>query len=234
MNKPDIRGQTWLHRAAQAPDADMVKRLIAMGANILAIDHCGMCPAVLAGREGHAEIVLAFLDAEPGLEESCRQREGSILHAAAFLGDYSLVQKILSQCSFLTRLRRLTSCDFGMSLLHSAAYGGNVRIIQVFIGLGVDPNASAMYGITPLHVAAFNGHLSAVNLLANLNTKLNKMDAHRRSAWSLAKGAGHGETADLLLRLGAPRCGRYKRIPSFLFGDMPGIDKDKELEATQC
>jgi len=55
----------------------------------------------------------------------------------------------------------------GWSLLHRAAQGWNVKIIEKLLSLGLDIDSKKSHGATPLMVAANNGRPEAFGCLIN-------------------------------------------------------------------
>lgn len=224
-DKTDSVGWTWLHRAARAADLDMVKRLVAMGYNTRAAGKAKETPVYLAGFEGHNKIARSLMKVQRD-GKTRLSRDPCNLHAAAFLGDKPLVKHILDVDKTALICSRVWEKYWqGMHLLHAAAWGGNQKVVQKCLSAGSLPDIQAVHGITPLHVAAFRGNKEVFAVLLQNGARVNKMDRSGRSAWSLAMGAGHTEAAELLLKLGAPKCGRYKGIPSVLFARFGGTQE---------
>ena len=88
--------------------------------------------------------------------------------------------------------------ESGITVLHAAAFGGNIHIIQRVAEFGADINQKDTNGVTPLHVAAFRDDRLAIEKLALLGAALNKKDRFGRSAYSLALGMGNMEAAEQL------------------------------------
>lgn len=55
--------------------------------------------------------------------------------------------------------------ETGNSLLHGAARLGSVKMLQLLLEHGANPNAVSKKGYTALHVAAWSGHVECVELL---------------------------------------------------------------------
>jgi ankyrin repeat protein len=93
-----------------------------------------------------------------------------------------------------------------------------VQTARYLVEHGADVNAAGQFGWTPLHAASYQGLNDVIEFLASKGAKLDTMDALGQTPLSIAlsvltKDAGarrlqiprryRGETADLLLRLGA-------------------------------
>jgi ankyrin repeat protein len=212
----------------------MVQRLVHVGADIHARDKDSLTPIYLACRKRNAVIARILLSAQPDLVAFC-QKDVGVLHAAAFLGNNSLFQRLLNAALPLIEppdadedddnvfavlffhpavdLRRVF--ESGITLLHAAAFGGNVRIIQRVAELGGDVDRKEDSGVTPLHVAAYANNRLAVAKLVALGASVKKKDLEGRSAHSLAVGMGNHEAAEQLLieSDGRPLWGSRRRRP---------------------
>ncbi|RNF16922.1 ankyrin repeat protein [Trypanosoma conorhini] len=96
-----------------------------------------------------------------------------------------------------------------MTLLHHAAFSGNVRILDAILSVQpmqtVDLDAADAGGWTPLHYAAERGLTAVVERLLEEGANLNAKDEMRRTPLHLAAAAGHVDVLQLLLKHGAVR-----------------------------
>lgn len=81
----------------------------------------------------------------------------------------------------------------GRTLLHSAADGGDARVVEALLqnGAGVVVNAVAGGGFSPFHVAAIRGREEASMALARAGAAVHRKAPYKQSALHLAAGAGH-------------------------------------------
>jgi ankyrin repeat protein len=97
---------------------------------------------------------------------------------------------------------------FGHTLLHDAAGGGNVGIVEMLLQLGAGPNAADHFGHTPLYSVS-NGCSAesggeVVRLLAQAGANLDTQDkAKRCAALHMAARRGSAGVAAALLDCGA-------------------------------
>ena len=92
----------------------------------------------------------------------------------------------------------------GRTLLHSAADGGDPRIVEALLqaGAGVVVNTVAGGGFSPFHVAAIRGRVPAAMALARAGAAVHRRAPYNQSALHLAAGAGHaGMISDLVCDL---------------------------------
>jgi hypothetical protein len=80
--------------------------------------------------------------------------------------------------------------DWGLDrkpVLHHAAGGGAIDLIEYVLARGADINAKDKYGDTALHYAALNGHQEAINILiakgADIHAKNNDGDTALDNYW---------------------------------------------------
>lgn len=90
----------------------------------------------------------------------------------------------------------------GRTLLHSAADGGNVKVVEALLeaGAGVAVNTLAG-GFSPFHVAVIRGSVPTAMALARAGAAVRLNAPFQQSALHLAAGTGHAEMiADLVVK----------------------------------
>ena len=84
--------------------------------------------------------------------------------SAVALGDVEIIRKLLDRGFPID-----TKDDKGKSLLHWAAWGGNMTAVSFLIKRGCDVDSVDVRGLTPLHYAAQKGQTKAVQELIRYN-----------------------------------------------------------------
>lgn len=154
------------------------------------------------------------------------QANFNALHLAALSGSVDAVQWLLRQhCPILYTssglsplhfaaygksaqvCRRLIEygCTVDSTVLHAAAYGGDLECAALFLGLTSLPNAYDEYGKTALHIAVDLGNHPVVELLLDdPRIDVNCVDQQRQyTALHLAAENGYADCMQALLRKGA-------------------------------
>ena len=70
----------------------------------------------------------------------------------------------------------------GETVLHQAAYHGNIEVVKILIEKGANINAKNMVNVTPLHFAALNHHFDIIEFLIKSNADIS---AKPDSGWSI-------------------------------------------------
>lgn len=84
-------------------------------------------------------------------------------------------------------------------MIHAAAEGGDVSILQYLHSCGCDIHAtSTPEGLTALHVAARLGHVQATEWLVQKGVSAEERDAAGNTALDYARMEGHEETLSML------------------------------------
>ncbi|KAG8511222.1 Ankyrin repeat domain-containing protein 50 [Galemys pyrenaicus] len=94
-------------------------------------------------------------------------------------------------------------CDSsGRTLLGSAAYSGNLDVVNLLVSRGADLEIEDARGHTPLTLAARQGHTKVVNCLIGRGANVNHTDRDGWTALRSAAWGGHAEVVSALLRAG--------------------------------
>ena len=160
------REYTPLHFASSA---EVVKALVAAGADVMAAESVGRTPLHLADNAGVAEVLLKH-----GARVNYRkQYENPPLYWAILDNKPDVVEVLLKKGA---DTRALLSNE--QTMLHHAAKYGRTEVIDVMLknGFRVDPKDE--YGATPLHYAVLEDKLDTVKRLlrsrASLRAKLDE------------------------------------------------------------
>ncbi len=82
--------------------------------------------------------------------------------------------------------------------LHSAVAGGHIRIVELLLKKGAQPNVRERGGYTPLHTAAANGDVESIRLLILAGANLHLRSDDGKIALHLAEEKKHSKAVDLL------------------------------------
>ncbi|XP_059127444.1 inactive serine/threonine-protein kinase TEX14 isoform X4 [Peromyscus eremicus] len=107
------------------------------------------------------------------------------LHEYTKQGNYVKVKKILKKGICVDAVNSL-----GQSALFVAALLGHMKLVDVLVDYGSDPNHRCFDGSTPVHAAAFSGNQWILSKLLNAGGDLRLHDEKGRNpqAWALAAG----------------------------------------------
>jgi ankyrin repeat protein len=153
-------GLTPLHRAAQQDHVGMVKILIKHGATVDSRHEYGATPLLVAAIASCPEVARVLLDA--GADVNASNVEGvTALHAAAFNGDFNLVELFLNTPGIDKNARRRG----GYTPLHLAAKEGHSIVVSMLIEHEAQVNVESDIGFTPLDLALEYGRKKAANSL---------------------------------------------------------------------
>ena len=117
--------------------------------------------------------------------------------------------------------------DDGETLLHSAAYFNNIRLMQILIENNANVNLKTKSGETPLHSAAANGHCNAMRLLIDNCADIDITSYFDESSLHWAAKSGHCAAIELLIKKGADRTliNTWKQTPhQYILSKLTGQD----------
>jgi ankyrin repeat protein len=156
----DENGCTPLILACRGEQADIVKYLIAKGAEVNAADKNSTTALHVAAASGQSDIVQRLIDAGAGLDPPDYERQ-TPLHYAATEG-HDRVARILVKKGADLEARNVYERT---PLLLVARESGSAPIARALLDAGADVNAQDRWGGTPLELAAWRGFGDVIDLL---------------------------------------------------------------------
>lgn len=208
VNAAQADGTTALHWAAYHDKADVVTRLLAVGAKAEVANRYGITPLLLACQNGSAEIVRALLEA--GADANVKQRGGeTALMIASRAGRPGAVKALIDKGAKIDAEDRT-----GQTALMWAAAEGHAEVIELLIQNGADVKHRLKSGFTALLFAAREGKTAAVKMLLQHGADVKdaivtegddkgRAAPNGTSAVLLAMENGHFELAMEIIKAGA-------------------------------
>lgn len=214
---------TPLHVAAATNQADAVRPLVELGADVSVRTSTGLTPLAVARQRGQdaTATLLSEMGASPDL--SAAVAAGDLAEATACLQDLTRPPvDVLSRLLFVATERKdarmaaallAAGADANVQVRHLAgeqpamltplqfvARAGHTDVARALLASGADPNAGRAAGVpTPLHFAAGEGHLEMARVLLGAGADRSARDAaYHAPPAGWAQFAGHTEIAALL------------------------------------
>ncbi len=214
-----------LFYAAKRAHVEAVKACITAGVDVNTRYHDGFTALIVAVSEAHehlaidkeiqhpsnqryrqfAEVARLLIQAgaNPNLSNDSEQ---TALHAAGNFGETDIAKVILETCLTNKKMINLNAEDlYALTPLHFACRAGNLRMAELLLEWGAEPNAQEKYGFTPLHEAVESNHIEIVRLLLRKGADKNigtSVDFNPyfvgTTPYSVAKIRNYKELADLL------------------------------------
>ncbi|MBR5888343.1 MAG: ankyrin repeat domain-containing protein, partial [Akkermansia sp.] len=148
-----------LYDAAENGETELVKLLIAAGADVYKADEYGWTPLYKAAENGHKECVELLIAA--GANVNWADKDGDTpLYKAAWNGHTDCVKLLLAAGADVNKANK-----WGGTPLHSAVTYGHTDCVKLLIDTGADVNKADKKGQTPLYWAAWNSHTECVKRL---------------------------------------------------------------------
>ena len=177
VDSVDSQGKTPFHCACEWGQADVVRTLLDLGANMKARDNRGDTGLHMAASNGHTAVVHVLVT-DFGLDSNVNGCDGmTALHHASSRGYSSLVEDLGKQYGCNVEAKD----DRGSTSLHMAARHGKVGAVRALLGAGrCPPDVLDSKGSTPLHHACEVGHLEVVHVLVEAGASLtaHNVDEH--------------------------------------------------------
>lgn len=179
-------------KAAKNGDDELVKALIASGANLNYQVKNGSTALMIASEEGHNELVKVLIQA--GVDVNAKANYGqTALMFASSRGHTEIVKALVKARADVNAM----STNGGTSLM-LASFKGPLDVIEILIQAGADINAKSNLGWTALLYAACGGNTEVVRTLVQSGADLKSKDKYGTTALMLAKSTHRKETIKIL------------------------------------
>ena len=188
---------TALMIAAAWGHAEVVELLRSRGADVRARGDRGNNLLLAAAQGGMTDLALEMLEIHG--PDSANLHGKTVLHNAAAYCDERLTRALVE------RGAKLRAHDNGgSSVLHSAAWGGNLWLMNECLRAGESVDVTNRWGYTPLMKAASNGQIEAMQLLVARGANLNHVARYQsETALHYAISGGQLEATRWLISRGA-------------------------------
>uniref|UniRef100_A0A671RU72 Ankyrin-3-like n=1 Tax=Sinocyclocheilus anshuiensis TaxID=1608454 RepID=A0A671RU72_9TELE len=197
LNGRNFRGETALHMAARAGQANVVKFLVANGADVDAKAKDDQTPLHISSRLGKPDIVQQLL--QHGASPDATTTSGyTPLHLAARDGHRDMASILLDNGASLG-----ITTKKGFTPLHVAAKYGKIEVAKLLLQKRAPPDAAGKSGLTPLHVAAHYDNQKVALLLLDQGSSPHAAAKNGYTPLHIAAKKNQMEIATTLLEYGA-------------------------------
>ncbi|XP_050507031.1 ankyrin repeat domain-containing protein 17-like isoform X3 [Diabrotica virgifera virgifera] len=194
-----IKGEcTPLMEAASAGHLDIVRLLVAHGADVNAQSTSGNTPLMYGCAGGHTEVVKFLLENGANVEDHNENGHTPLMEAAS-AGHVGLAKILLSHGAGINT----HSNEFKESALTLACYKGHLDMVRFLLEAGADQEHKTDEMHTALMEASMDGHVEVARLLLDSGAQVNMPTDSFESPLTLAACGGHVDLAMLLIERGA-------------------------------
>ncbi len=138
-----------IFEAIRSANLDDVKRFLARGTNVNAVDAEGYSPLHIACAAGYANIAQLLID--KGADVNAITPDGiTPLHSTSMTGTAACATLLLDRGA-----KVMAQDNNQMTPLHTAALKGNISVAEVLIARGADVNSMTTTQWTPMRVADY-------------------------------------------------------------------------------
>lgn len=196
-------GRTPLHEAVAAANVEMVRVLLAAGADPNAGDNRGVSAFDLGMASGNGSIAKLLIEARFTFASPRDTKWPMTLYDFALRSDIGVVRMMLDM-----KADPNSRAPDGSTALHGASLKGNGQMVELLLARGANVNSRTNAGSTPLHDAALGGNRAPVEMLLAHGAEVEARDSESKvTPLYYAVQMERSEVAEALLRKrGADRC----------------------------
>ena len=197
INAKDKDGNSFLHLAVRAGNADIVKFLVSKGADVNIKDNYDQTPLQIAAHSDNAEVVIQLVSS--GAEINIKNSLGKTpLHYAVYYEQLQIVKYLISQGAEIN-----TKDIRSKTPLHDAVIDNRVEISKYLITKGAEVNAKDGDGKSSLHYTVINENLELIKSLVSSGANVNTRDKFNRIPLHYAADEGYLEIVKYLILKGS-------------------------------
>lgn len=199
MKNADDVGQTLLIYAADCSNAEAVKAIINLPADVNAVnDSTGQTALHYAVLRNHPEIVELLINA--GADVNLKDKRcDRVIGIASSEGYFEIVKKITAVAGVLLDY----GYEYSQTPLYLAALNGHRQVVEHLIGVGAKINWSVLGITTALHGALYENQVEIAELLIAHGANLNIKDKFGQTPLYLAVRLNNIELVKSLMENGA-------------------------------
>lgn len=195
VNTTDNMNRSALMHAVAGGQTELVRRLLARGANPVQADKDGLSPLALACRYDLPEEALLLLD--HGANPNQKDADGDTpLIFSAKRGNAELTELLLDRGAKVNH----RGADGDTALLWAVSKG-HLAAARSLLHRGADPNLEQALGYTPLAEALFQQNRAMVWLLLGNGADLNRIDSQGKTLLTRSISEFGSNTVDFILAL---------------------------------
>ncbi|KAJ9442327.1 hypothetical protein DIPPA_19608 [Diplonema papillatum] len=205
----DSDGRTALHTTSENGHSEVVKELIAAGANVDVQNKNGATALWIASQNGHSAVVKEFIAA--GASVDAQNKNGDTALWIASQNGCSVVKELIAAGADLD-----VQGKNGGTALWIASQNG-CSVVKELIAAGADLDVQGKSGATALYVASQNGHSAVVKELIAAGANLDVQIKDGATALYVASQNGHSAVVKELIAAGVNLDVQFKRGATALF-----------------
>ena len=190
---------------------DIVKLLLASGADVHTRCHDDQTLLHIAARSGKAQIVDILLRAHADVR-SVDANGNAALDEAVLHGQSQIVSLLITHGANVTRVHPIN----GRGPLHEACIKGFANLVPVLITAGADPSQRDQFGQAPLDLALAYKNRAVITALLHLSVRANEVQATAEQAMQSSIARGQTEIARMLIESGFEIAKPTPAGPSYL------------------
>ncbi|NWX94232.1 ANR52 phosphatase, partial [Nothoprocta pentlandii] len=205
-------------RASRAGHLEVLKLLVARGADVACKDKKGYTLLHTAAASGQIEVVRHLLRLGVEIDEP-NSFGNTALHIACYMGQDAVANELVNYGANVNQPN-----EKGFTPLHFAAVSTNGALcLELLVNNGADVNFQSKEGKSPLHMAAIHGRFTRSQILIQNGTEIDCADKYGNTPLHVAARYGHELLISTLMTNGADtaRRGIHDMFPlhlAVLFG----------------
>ncbi|XP_026152390.1 ankyrin repeat and protein kinase domain-containing protein 1 [Mastacembelus armatus] len=188
-----------LHYTVASGDAESVKHVLSLGAEVNCATSSGYTPLIIAVLQSFYDVITLLLEHGAAVNQG-DEDQWTALHFAAQNGNDRTVRLLLDKGAIVDAKEKS-----GWMPLHLASQNGHETVVRLLLSRLSDEavrQEEEKQGRTPLHLASAYGHVNITKLLLSQGADPNATDCSHTTALHLSAEEGHNRVVRQLLKSG--------------------------------